>query len=216
MLSETEKKPQHACDICEGVQSFNWLVELARSMVHDPIPSAAAARSYRRKFKETLRGAHSDAMRAELKRRWAQNVERMPWLSIAGGRPPEQLSGLVLYVLTAAISQILEHARDDFGNPGERKNHFERAGEFAREVYDAGKLLPDFDRGGSDRTIIARLLGVERKLIDLRLRPAQISAEIEAARKRGHVTWVHPNWVWQAANYRDDKRVMSLLQTQAA
>src|SRR5205823_11412352 len=126
----SEKKPRLSYDSCERAESFSWLVKLARSMVHDPVPSAATARRYRRQFKQIMQQTLDVAIRAELERRWAQNVEQMPGLAIASGRPRENVSGLVLYVLTAVVAQVLDDAAAI--DADKRAAHFERAGDLPR------------------------------------------------------------------------------------
>ncbi len=175
-------------------------------MVHDPVPSAATARRYRRQFKQIMRQTPDVAIRAELERQWAQNVEQMPGLAISSGRPRENVSGLVLYVLTAVVAQVLDDAAAI--DAEKRAAHFERAGDLPRAVYAAASTAPDFDHPGLDRTITARLLEVQRKVVDLRLQPERIRAEIKAGRKRGHVAWVHPDWIRRAAQYRGDQQII--------
>jgi len=196
-------------------RDYGWVVTAVLDIVQGSGPlSPAEVRAYRRRFEREVPAQADDPHRA--RRLWRLEVAHRPELRVAGHRPPVPVSGLILYVFTAVIAQLLEHVAS---LPAGEREHFDDAsivGEIVRLGQDArtarGHTRTDLkDHERLEVRVLARLLGLEQKLVRIRLRPAQLRTEIAEARQSGRVDWVNPAQLLSAAAYRKDGTMLAAL-----
>jgi len=209
------KKVRPACAICGPVErNFAWLVTAARAVLQGSGPlSPAEVRAYRRQFERQVVARPDDPHRT--RRLWQLELAGRPELRVAGHRPPVPMSGLILYVLAGVVARLLEHDAE----LTERATHF-ADDTVVNEIVRLGReaLTPrqrtrrDLGQRGLEIRVLARLLGLEEKLVRIRLRPAELCAEIAAARARGWVDWVSLQQLLWAARYRQDATMLNELR----
>ena len=172
-------------------------------MAHgDGPPSAQDVRAYRRAFEAEML-AHRPTLDADdLHRWWKRDVERNPLLRTPPHRPPVPVSGLILYVLCAIVTRVLDHASSV--DLHDRDQHF--SGEFVRQIVALGHYTPRYQR-----RVLEGLLSLERGLVTVRLNQDALLAELTDARQRGAISWVSPEMVLWAARYQGHRWMIEAL-----
>lgn len=224
------KKAELFCAICDSAERMAWLVRATQAITQgDGPPTPAEVRSERLRFEREMRASDDDVARVRPRghRPITDPGDRRRWLNwLLGGHselrtpahaPTVPVTGLVLYVLRSLVQQILEH--DATLPAGERDAHF-HDGTLVYRVVTLGRVaeqerLPrrhDIGRAALETPVLAQLLRLNQKLVRIRLRPAELVAEIAAARATGRVDWVSPHQLLWAAQHRRDTALISALK----